>query len=52
MNDYDDIWGGDTDYPCDSCTCCYSSGCHSREGSECPTDSLGDSICPCTEAFS
>jgi hypothetical protein len=38
-------------YECDGCTCCSSQGCTRDERSECPTDSLGDSICPCTEAF-
>lgn len=37
-----------SDYPCDGCTCCYAHGCHTRDGSECPTNTIGDSVCPCT----
>lgn len=35
-------------YACADCTCCAASGCHSGYDSLCPTDSLGDSGCPCT----
>jgi hypothetical protein len=30
---------------CDDCSCCTTAQCAERR---CPTDSLGDSICPCT----
>lgn len=33
---------------CDDCTCCVASGCHTGPGSTCPTNQLGDSVCPCT----
>ena len=33
---------------CDDCTCCTASGCRVGLGSTCPTDRLGDSVCPCT----
>ncbi len=35
---------------CGACGCCIASGCHRFADSTCPTDQLGDSICPCTEA--
>jgi predicted metal-binding protein len=34
---------------CDGCGCCTHEGCHRFAGATCPTDSLGDSVCPCTE---
>lgn len=34
------------DTNCDSCTCCSHTGCY--PGGDCPEDSAGDSICPCT----
>jgi len=33
---------------CEDCSCCIASGCHPGPGSTCPTDRLGDSVCPCT----
>lgn len=33
---------------CEDCTCCTASGCHTGPGSTCPTNQLGDSVCPCT----
>lgn len=33
---------------CEDCSCCVASGCHTGPGSICPTDRLGDSVCPCT----
>lgn len=33
---------------CEECSCCAASGCHPGPGSTCPTDRLGDSVCPCT----
>lgn len=33
---------------CEDCFCCIASGCHTRPDSTCPTNSLGDSVCPCT----
>lgn len=35
---------------CDYCSCCRHSRCHQGPDSGCPTNSLGESICPCTEA--
>lgn len=35
---------------CDGCTCCSYDRCQRGPDSDCPTDSLGDSVCPCTEA--
>jgi hypothetical protein len=43
---------GSADYSsggCDGCGCCTHEGCHRFAGATCPTDSLGDSACPCTE---
>lgn len=34
--------------PCPECSCCVAFGCHTGPGSLCPTDALGDSVCPCT----
>jgi hypothetical protein len=34
---------------CDGCGCCTHEGCHRFADATCPTDSLGDSVCPCTE---
>jgi hypothetical protein len=34
---------------CDGCGCCTHDGCHRFADATCPTDSLGDSVCPCTE---
>jgi hypothetical protein len=34
---------------CDGCGCCTHEGCHRFAGALCPTDGLGDSVCPCTE---
>lgn len=36
------------DDSCDSCTCCSFWRCRSGPDSDCPTDSAGDSVCPCT----
>ena len=33
---------------CEDCFCCTASGCRMGLGSTCPTDRLGDSVCPCT----
>jgi hypothetical protein len=33
---------------CEDCGCCTASGCHTGPDSTCPTDRLGDSVCPCT----
>lgn len=33
---------------CDDCSCCDAAGCRMGLGSTCPTDRLGDSVCPCT----
>lgn len=33
---------------CEECACCIASGCHTGAGSTCPTNQLGDSVCPCT----
>lgn len=45
-----DVPGEAEDYGCHGCTCCTAEECHRGEGSGCPTDSLGDSVCPCTGA--
>lgn len=34
---------------CEGCGCCVASGCHRFADATCPTNSLGDSVCPCTE---
>lgn len=34
---------------CEGCGCCTASGCHRWPDSVCPTNSLGESVCPCTE---
>lgn len=34
---------------CDCCSCCSRLGCIRGERSECPRDSNGESLCPCTE---
>lgn len=34
---------------CGGCGCCTQAGCHRFADATCPTDSLGDSVCPCTE---
>lgn len=34
---------------CEGCGCCSRAGCHRLADSTCPTNSLGDSVCPCTE---
>ena len=34
---------------CEGCGCCSQAGCHRFADATCPTDSLGDSVCPCTE---
>jgi hypothetical protein len=34
---------------CEGCGCCSRQGCHRFADATCPTDSLGDSVCPCTE---
>jgi len=34
---------------CGDCTCCSATGCHRGGGADCPTDVLGDSVCPCTQ---
>jgi hypothetical protein len=34
---------------CEGCGCCNASGCHRGPDSLCPTNSLGESVCPCTE---
>jgi hypothetical protein len=34
---------------CNGCGCCTHEGCHRFADATCPTDSLGDSVCPCTE---
>jgi hypothetical protein len=34
---------------CEGCGCCNASGCHRFADATCPTNSLGDSVCPCTE---
>lgn len=33
---------------CEDCFCCTAFGCHTGPDSTCPTDRLGDSVCPCT----
>ena len=33
---------------CEGCFCCTAFGCHTGPDSTCPTDRLGDSVCPCT----
>lgn len=33
---------------CDDCFCCNQARCHPGPGSSCPTNSLGESVCPCT----
>lgn len=43
---------GSADYSsgeCEGCGCCSAAGCHRFADATCPTDSLGDSACPCTE---
>ena len=48
MDDFiTDADGGDF-YQCDSCTCCSYAGCHGGPDSECPVNSEGDFVCPCT----
>jgi hypothetical protein len=34
---------------CAGCTCCSDELCHRGPDSDCPTDSIGDFVCPCTE---
>jgi hypothetical protein len=34
---------------CDGCSCCTHAGCHRFADATCPTNGLGDSVCPCTE---
>lgn len=34
---------------CEGCGCCSRAGCNRLADSTCPTNSLGDSVCPCTE---
>ena len=34
---------------CDDCTCCSRQGCHRGWDTECPRDSNGRYLCPCTE---
>jgi hypothetical protein len=34
---------------CEGCGCCNAAGCHRGPGSTCPSNSIGDSVCPCTE---
>lgn len=34
---------------CPCCSCCSEEGCRRGPDSDCPTDSLDDSVCPCTE---
>lgn len=34
---------------CEGCGCCTRAGCHRFPDATCPTSSLGDSVCPCTE---
>lgn len=34
---------------CEGCGCCTRAGCHRFADATCPTNSLGDSVCPCTE---
>jgi hypothetical protein len=34
---------------CEGCGCCSAAGCHRGPDSLCPTNSLGESVCPCTE---
>jgi hypothetical protein len=46
-----DVPGEAEDYGCGGCTCCSAEECYRGAYSRCPTDSLGDSICPCTEPF-
>lgn len=36
---------------CDDCSCCSAERCNRGPDSGCPTDSLGDSICPCTGGY-
>lgn len=33
---------------CEDCGCCTAPGCRTGTDSTCPTDRLGDSVCPCT----
>jgi hypothetical protein len=39
----------ENDWMCDDCNCCSREGCHRFDDSTCPTNSIGDSVCPCTE---
>lgn len=38
---------------CEDCSCCTAEGCRNGAdgpiGERCPSNSLGDSVCPCTE---
>lgn len=34
---------------CEGCGCCTRAGCHRGADATCPTNSVGDSVCPCTE---
>lgn len=40
--------GGHASGQCEDCFCCTASGCHAGPDATCPTDRLGDSVCPCT----
>jgi hypothetical protein len=37
------------EWNCEDCMCCSRERCHPGEDSGCPSNSLGESICPCTE---
>lgn len=40
--------GRQTSGQCEDCSCCIASGCNTGPLSTCPTNVLGDSVCPCT----
>ena len=52
MTAEDQDWAADDgnweDSGCDDCFCCSFGRCNSGPDSDCPTDRLGDSACPCT----
>jgi hypothetical protein len=48
MDDYDYEPYPD-DFTCDYCTCCTRLGCRRGPDSECPANSDGEYLCPCTE---
>ncbi len=46
MSDPDDFYYDDRN--CGDCMCCTAEGCNMGPDSTCPTNSLGESGCPCT----